>query len=597
MARRPSVDDPVTRYAEDVSAERIVAGPWVRKACERHLRDLRQAKRRGLVWRLDLASRAIDFFPDLLVLENGSPFHLLPWQQFIVGSLFGWHLADGYRRFRTAYIETGKGSGKTPLAAGVGLLGLTSDGQPAAEIYSAATAREQASIVFNDAKRMREMNPDLATLIDDKVASLAVPATFSVFRPVSSEHRGLDGKRVHMAIIDELHEHPSSMVVDKMRAGTKAQRNALIFEITNSGYDRESVCYRHREYSEKVLEDIFENERWFAYVCSLDETDDWTDPACWIKANPSLGVTIPESYLREQVDEALGMPTKQNIVKRLNFCIWTEQSALWMPMDKWDQCDGEIDIAGLRGRPCFAGLDLSQNGDLTSLALYFPGADGDRDVVLPFFWMPRDGILDRERTDHAPYSTWVEQGFMLTCPGSQIDYDFVADQLVRLSTDYGFEIQEIAFDRWGATTIYQKLTEAGFTLVQFGQGYESMNAPTVVLGNYIALRKLNHGGHPILRWNASNLAIAQGPREAVKPDKRSSKSRIDGIAATIMALARATAHTGQQESEYDRRARLEREAAERGEDAATTPPAAMDAPPPPGRRSIYDSPEWQELAK
>lgn len=585
--------DPVTEYAKKVVARRLVAGPWVRKACARHLDDLKHAKRRGLVWQLDRALRAIDFFPDMLQLEDGSEFRLLPWQQFIVGSLFGWYNADSTRRFRTAYVETGKGSGKTPLAAGIGLYGLTADGQPAAEIYSAATARDQASIVFRDAMRMRSQNPELVEQIEEKVGSLSVPSTFSVFRPVSSEHRGLDGKRVHMAIVDELHEHPSSIVVDKMRAGTKAQRNALIFEITNSGYDRESVCYRHREYSEKVLDGIFENEQWFAYVCALDDGDEWTNEKVWPKANPSLGVTIPESYLREQVKEALGMPSKQNIVKRLNFCIWTEQADLWMPMDRWDACDGKVDPESLRGRICYAGLDLSSTTDLSSLVLYFPGIDGGRDAVLPFFWIPGDEIQERERRDHVPYMTWVEQGLLEATPGPVINLDAIRHRINALASESGFLIQEIAFDRWGATEISQKLMNDGFELVKFGQGYASMSAPMKELSRIVLSRRFDHGGHPILRWNASNVSAEQDPAGNIKPDKRSSKARIDGVVALIMALDRALRHAVT-ESEYERRAREEDSRDEPGGTPETGPEAPPTEPRPPRRRSIYDSPEWQE---
>jgi len=589
------VHDPVTAYARAVAAGEIVAGPWVRKASQRHLDDIKAARSRRLVWHLDRALKAIEFFPDMLRLEDGSPFELLGWQKFVVGSLFGWYNADGTRRFRTAYVETGKGSGKTPLAAGIGLYGLAADGQAAAEVYSAATARDQASIVFRDAQRMRNQNPELADLIEEKVGSLSIPSTFSVFRAVSSEHRGLDGKRVHFAIIDELHEHPSAIVVDKMRAGTKAQRNALIFEITNSGYDRESVCYRHREYSEKVLDGIFENDQWFAYVCALDEGDDWTDPKVWEKANPSLGVTIPESYLREQVNEALGMPSKQNIVKRLNFCVWTEQADLWMPMDRWDACAGKVDPEALRGRICYAGLDLSSTTDLSSLVLYFPGVDGGRDSVLPFFWIPGDEIQERERRDHVPYLTWIDQGLLEATPGPTVNYDAIRHRIDTLVRESGFLIQEIAFDRWGATKISQDLMDAGFEMVQFGQGYASMSAPMKELARLVLSGGFDHGGHPILRWNASNVSAAQDPAGNIKPDKRSSKARIDGIVALIMALDRAQRHAIC-ESEYDRRAREESLAAERqpAVEAEESQAADVQAPParPSRRRSIYDSPEW-----
>ena len=320
MAVSAPAKSPVTTYAEAVQAGDIVAGPFVRLAAARHLRDLETGPARGLHFDHDAAERALRFFGFLQLAEGefaGKPFNLELWQQFIIGSLFGWMGADGYRRFRKAYIEIGKGNGKSPLAAGVGLYGLVADGEAGAEIYSAAVTRDQAGILWTDAKHMVEASAALRDRIDINVSNLAFSATNSYFRPVSSEARSLDGKRVFMALVDELHEHRTPMVVDKMQAGTKGRRQPLIFEITNSGYDRTSVCWQHHEYSRQILEGTLEDDGWFAYIAALDEGDDYRDRDVWIKANPNLGVSITHKYLEEQVREADGMPAKANIVKRL----------------------------------------------------------------------------------------------------------------------------------------------------------------------------------------------------------------------------------------------------------------------------------------
>ena len=228
------------------------------------MRDLSEGPARGLHFDTAAADRALNFFPDVLRLAegefDGQPFILQPWQKFIVGSLFGWKGADGLRRFRNAYVEIGKGNGKSPLAAGIGIYMLTADGEASAECYSAAVTKDQAGILFRDAARMVEVSPALKSRIaasgGGKIQNLAHVASGSFFRPVSSEHRGLDGKRVHYAAIDELHEHPSSIVVDKMRAGTKGRRQALIFRITNSGFDRATVCFAEHEYSRKLVEGL-----------------------------------------------------------------------------------------------------------------------------------------------------------------------------------------------------------------------------------------------------------------------------------------------------------------------------------------------------
>ncbi len=544
--------DPVTAYARDVKAGKIVAGRLVRLACERHLNDVR-AKR--LVWDVDEAQKAIDFFADLLLLDDEKPFVLRDWQAFVVGSLFGWRQKDGARRFRTAYVETGKGSGKTPLAAGIGLKGLFADGCPNAEIYSGATDREQAKICFLDAKHMVERSAELRGILDTPVASIVYGKTASSFKPISSEHKGLDGKRVHMALLDELHEHPDALVADKMRAGTKKDPNALIFEITNAGYNRESVCWKHREFSRQVLEGTTENDSWFAYVCQLDEGDDWTDEKVWPKVNPSLPDLPGYAYLREQVREALGIPSKENIVKRLNFCVWTEQANRWIPMPMWDANVGTVSDAELLGRPCFAGLDLASTRDLTALALVFPLEDGEY-AVRSWFWIPEDNVQERVRKDHVNYDVWIREGLLKTTPGNVTDYDFVREDIRTIIKPY--LLKELAYDRWNATQVTVQLAQEWprDTVVEFGQGFASMAAPTKEFEKLLIGGKLHHGGNPILRWMASNVSITQDPAGNMKPDKKTSGDKIDGIVAAIMALGRATL-TARLQSVYEDRGALE----------------------------------------
>lgn len=537
--------DTATAYARAVVSGNVVAGKPVRLACARHLRDLKEGKARGLRFDVAAAERAIGFFRDVLVLDNGLPFEIATtgpggaWMAFVVGSLFGWKRGE-VRRFRTAYVETGKGSGKTPLAGGVGIIGLSADGEAAAEVYSGATAADQAKICWLDAKRMVERSPALSARLDVSVGALSHPASGSTFRPVSSEHRGLDGKRVHMALVDELHEHRDAQVVDKLRAGTKGRKQALIFEITNSGYDRHSVCWQHHEYSLKVLEGVLENDEWFAYVCALDEGDDWKDPTVWIKANPSLGITITERYLAEQVREAEGMPSKQNIVRRLNFCEWTEQSERAIDMTLWDKGSEPIDIAALRGRACFGGLDLARVSDLSAFVLLFPPlADGESWKVLPWFWVPKDDIAHRASRDRVPYDVWVREELIAATPGNTTDFGFIQAKILELAGLY--DIRQIGFDRTFAGEIIQGLiAELGEErVVQFGQGFLSMGAPTAELLRLIKGEELQHGGNPVLRWNASNLSCATDPAGNLKPDKEHSTERIDGISALCNAIGMA----------------------------------------------------------
>jgi len=567
--------DPVTAYAHGVGDRTILAGPMVRLACARHLKDLDEGPGRGLRWDLASALRAIEFFKDVLVFPDGDragqPFVLEPWQKFIVGSLFGWKGPDGNRRFRLAYAETAKGNGKSPLVAGIGIYGLTADGEPGAEIFSAATTRDQAKIVWGDADKMRAASLPLRRLIRRTVNNLAVESTGSFFRPISADASKLDGFRGHMVIVDEVHEHPNAFVIDKMRASFKGRKQPLLLLITNSGYDRNSVCWQYHHYSRQVLEGIIQNDALFAYVCELDEGDDWRDEAVWPKVNPNLGVSVTHKYLREQVQEALDIPAKENIVVRLNFCVWTEQSVRAINMAAWDQ--GGFDAVrpktirqsidematALHGRRCFGGLDLARVCDLSAFVLLFPPEDTDEPwKVLGRFWVPQDDILTRSKRDRVPYDVWTREKYLIPTPGNTTDYSFIEHEILQLAGQY--DIQEIAFDRTFAGEIVQNLMsefgpegQNGPQMVQFGQGFLSMAAPTAELLRLVKAGQLWHGGHPVLRWNASNFCVATDPAGNLKPDKARSTERIDGIVALCNALGRAMVQAKPEPSVYETR--------------------------------------------
>ena len=543
MAKAAKRDSgPVTAYALAVVRGKVTTGRLVRLTCERHFRDLAAVTDKGGVYfDAGAAGHAVEFFSEFLRLAEGEfegqPFVLQPWQAFIVGSLFGWKGADGYRRFRTAYCEVGKGNGKSPMAAGIGLYGLIADGEASAEIYSAATARDQARILWMDAKKMVLASPELEALIDVKVGNLSERGGHSFFRVVSSEHRGLDGKRPHIVLIDEVHEHPTALVVDKMRAGTKGRRQALIFEITNSGYDRTSVCWHHHEYSRKVLEGTLDNDSWFAYVCQVDEGDDpFEDEACWVKANPNLGISITEKYLREQVDEARGMPSKQNIVRRLNFCEWTQQNERAIDMSLWLACPVEPGPeAELVGAPCFAGLDLGQSDDFTALVLAWDLSDG-RVVVRPRFWIPEAAL---EKHPNRPYDEWQRTGVLEVTEGSITDYDVVEEAVGAECLEWG--VRECAYDKRFASQMALHLEGQGILMVDMPQGFQ-LNEGCTKLGELIAEAMLCHGDHPVLTWMAGNLVFRHGRNREVRPDKDTPGEKMDGMVALIMALQRMIAN-------------------------------------------------------
>lgn len=589
-----SVDDRVSAFVRSVLAGDIVAGPNVRNACKRHLRDLEYGPERGLIWDLSAANRAIEFFEEVLCLNGGDyegmPFLLAPWQAFVVGSLFGWMTVDGFRRFRLGYIETGKGSGKSPLVAGIGLYGLVADGEQRAEIYAAATKRDQAMILFRDAVSMVDMSAKLRSRLvqsgrDDKVWNLFYANTNSFFRPISADE-GKSGPRPHIGLLDELHEHKTAATVNMMRAGTKNRRKALVVMITNSGSDKKTVCGQYHDLGVRICAQIEENDSFFAFICSLDEGDDpLKDETCWPKVNPSLDHIaegqsdgIPgRKYLREQVQSARGLPAQESVVRRLNFCEWTSADAPWISWDVWKQAEERVPMRVLRNRRCVAGLDLSSTTDLTAFVIVFwPTLDDPHWRLLPYFWIPDDDLQGREDRDKVPYAMWLKDGHLETTPGRAISKKHVLLRLVKICAY--FDVERIGYDRWRAEDLLQLMTDEDITLpevVPFGQGFKDM-APAVdeferrLLGrepesdvidldpaDYVVVQSetvetLRHDGNPVMTWCAGNAVIVSDPANNRKADKAKATGRIDGIVASIIAVGTSMKSGGQSgKSIYD----------------------------------------------
>jgi phage terminase large subunit-like protein len=549
---RASKDDPVTAYARAVINGTILTNRLVRLACARHLDDLVSGGSRGLRFNPLAAQHAIQFFGFLRHSKGewaGQTFALAPWQAFVVGSLFGWRRADGLRRFRTAYCAVPRKNGKSTLSAGIGLYLLVADGEQGAEIYSAATTRDQARIVFDEAKRMVSSSPALKRRVQVLINNLHVAATASRFMPLSSDSRSMDGLNVHGAIIDELHAHRTRGVVDVLDTATGARRQPLLFEITTAGYDRHSICFEHHDYAIKLLEGTLRDDAWFAYIASADEGDDWTDPQVWRKANPSFGLSVKEDDLARKAEKAIALPGAQNAFRRMHLNEWTEQAERWIDMAAWDACSAPVDPEHLRGRPCFGGLDLSTTTDVTALAWVFPPEDDD-DLwrVLSRYFVPEDNLRKRAERDRVPYDLWMRQEFIEATPGNVVDYGAIEQRI--LADAALFQVREIAYDPWNATHIALRLQDEGATMIEFRQGFRSMAAPTREIEKLIVSRKFAHGGNPVTRWMAANVAVTRDPAGNLKPAKDKSTERIDGIVAAIMAIGRAMVAQEDPQPEY-----------------------------------------------
>lgn len=555
--RKSQVVDRATAYAHSVLAGETIAGPGVRDAAGRHLRDLQEAAARGLRWNLDAAAQAIAYFEEVLCLNGGDyegrPFVLQGWQSFIVGSLFGWQRFDAklggwVRRFRVAYVETAKGSGKSPLAAGVGMYGLTADGEMRAEIYAAATKRDQAMVLFRDAVAMYQQSPELqARLVPsgagENVWNLGYRATGSWFRPISADD-GASGPRPHVALVDEVHEHKTAQVVEMLRAGTKSRRQALIFMITNSGAGKTTPCGIYHDYAREVAAAKRQDDAFFGFVCGLDDGDDpLRDEDCWPKSNPSLQfANLPgQQYLREQVTEAIGMPAKEALVRRLNFCQWTAAINPWLSAHVWDPCRADVTVDELRGRRAYAGLDLSSTTDLTAFVLLVePAEPGQAWVILPWCWLPDAGLSDRADRDRVDYLTWRRDGHLETTPGAAISKRHVLQRVAQICSQ--FDVQTIAADRWRLADFKQIAADEGITLpelIEFGQGFKDMSPALDTFETAILNRTVAHNGHPVLTWCAANAVTDSDPAGNRKLNKAKATGRIDLVVAAVMAYASA----------------------------------------------------------
>ena len=544
----PAISDAATQYALEVVAGERVAGPHVRGQCARHLRDIKEGHARGLVWKVEAAEKAQGFFEDVLKLNGGDfegkPFALLPWQRFVIGSLFGWMGPDGHRRFRNAYIETAKGSGKSPLAAGVGMLGLVADNEPRAEIYSAATKKDQAMILFRDAVAMVDQSPELSKRLQksgtgERCWNLAYMAQGAFFRPISSDD-GQSGPRPHIGLIDELHEHKTNTVVEMMRAGTKSRRQAMIFMITNAGHNRMGPCWSYHEYGAKVAAGEVEDDAFFPFVCSLDESDDpFADESCWPKANPSLqDADLPGmKYIREQVVEAKGMPSKEAIVRRLNFCQWTDAESPWISGEVWRGAQRDFDWQDLRGRRAVAGLDLSSTTDLTGMVfLVEPIEAGEPWLLVPFAWLPDVELQRKADTDRVPYIQWRAEGYLDTTPGRAISKRVILQKLSAMC-DF-FEIIAVGYDRWRIEDLMALAADDGISLPEMrpvGQGYKDFSPALETFERMLLNGEIAHAGHKVLDWCMSNAVIEQDGAENRKLSKEKATGRIDLAVAAVMA--------------------------------------------------------------
>lgn len=507
----------------------------------------------------DLAVNFIQCLSHTKGIWYGKKFKLLEWQEQIVRDLFGIVKPNGYRQFNTAYIEIPKKQGKSEIAAAIALLLTCCDGEERAEVYGCAADRGQATIVFDVAADMIRLCPELGKRVKILASQKRIiyTPTNSFYQVLSAEAFSKHGFNVHGVVFDELHTQPDRKLFDVMTKGSgDARMQPLYFLITTAGTDTKSICYETHQKAKDILEGRKFDSTFYPIIYGADESDDWTDPKVWLKANPSLGITVPIEKVEVACESAKQNPGEENAFRQLRLNQWVKQAIRWMPMDKWDSCEVKFNENDLLGRECYGGLDLAMTTDITAFVLVFPPTDESEPYyVLPYFWLPEETVDLRTKRDSVPYDVWNRQGLFNLTEGNVTHYGFIEKFIDELGKK--FNIREIAFDRWNSTQMSQDLDALGFKVIPFGQGFRDMSPPTKELMRLVLEKKLCHNGHPVLRWMMDNIFIRTDPAGNIKIDKEKSTEKVDGAVALVMALDRAIRNANAQtESVYDSRGLL-----------------------------------------
>lgn len=537
----------IDAYARDVAAGRVLAGKFHRLACERHERDRRHEATRAFPYYLDLA-RAERFYRFAEQLRHykgewaGRPILLEPHQKFRLGSLLAWaHVETGLRRFRVSYNEIPRKNGKSLEAAIIALYLTFFDGEPGAEGYCVATKRDQARIVFNDCKQL-VLSSGLRTRIAALKANLHRADTASKLEPLGADKDSTDGLNPQLVILDEAHAMKDRGMIDVMETATGARRHPIIFWITTAGDDPISPCGDQHEYARKILEQVIDDETFFAFIAHADETDDWTKERTWRKANPNFGVSVYRADLRALATKAEHMQPAAAAFqqKRLNW--WVNTTAPWLDLGGWRRGQSRTwTLAEMAGEDCWIGVDLSSKIDLTAVVIVFPPNATRRQWRL---WAqcltPADTLRVRERRDRAPYTQWVKAGYLATCPGNRIDQDAVRALVVAAGAQ--FTVQQVGIDPWNAGNLVKDLESDGFQVVEIPQTRAQLSGPSKDFEADVLDGLVDGHDNPLLTWTISNAVVQKDNNENFYPTKRRSRGRIDPVMAALFARKLASSY-------------------------------------------------------
>lgn len=535
------------KYARDVSTGKVFACKWVKLACKRQTEDLKKYARSGLYeWSKEEAGRICRFIELLTHTKGelaGQRVVLEPWQIFILTTVFGWRRrADGGRRFRRVYIEVPRGSGKSTLSSGVALYCLLADHEPGAEVYSFATTRDQAKIVFGDAKVMAEHNPALRERFGLQVLAnaLYVPSTNSTFQAKSAEGSTLDGLNTHLAVVDELHAHKTRAVYDVVETSLGKRRSSLLWCITTAGFDTSGICYEVRTMCTKVLSRLADDETQFAIIYTIDDGDDWSSMEALEKANPNWGVSVRPEVITSLLQKAKTLPSAINNFKTKHLDVWCSARSAWLDMRAWKRCETTgLELSDFEGQPCFIGLDIGSKSDLTVKTYLFPFEEDGKDKYALFCecWLPSKAI---ETSTNSQYSGWVRSGYIQETDGAMTDLN-VIEESIREDLSR-FDVQTVTYDPWQATQIATSLSDEGAPMLECRFTVQNVSDPMKTLEALVIDGRIVHDGNPVMAWMMGNVEARIDAKDNIFPRKERHENKIDGAVAAILALRGAATY-------------------------------------------------------
>ncbi len=534
-------------YVSHMLQNEGLCSKYVALACRRQLDDLMREGDKNFPYIYDASKGArvctfVEQLPHIKGKLAGEPIHLEPWQVFILMTVFSWvHKETGYRRFRRTYIEVPRGNGKSAISSAIGLYMLCADGEGGAEVYSFATTRDQAKIVFGDAQQMAKRTAGLRSHfgIEVNAHNINQLKTASKFEALSAEGSTLDGLNTHFAIIDELHAHKTRGVYDVVETSIGKRSQSMLWVITTAGSNRAGICYEVRGFVRKVLEKTGHDDTQFGIIYGLDKDDDWTTEESLKKANPNWGVSVMPEVLLPLQSKAMSMPSAANNFRTKHLNEWVNADVSWMDMRAWEACtDSSLSVEDFRGEPAYIALDLASKTDIAAKMLLFERnghyyAFGD-------YYLPRETV---DKGENSQYSGWESLGLLTVTDGAIIDFMVIENKI--LEDCKQFDVIEVPYDPFQATQLSMRLLNQGVNMVEVRPTVLNFSEPMKQLEALVLDKKFHHNGDPVLTWMVSNVVCHMDAKDNIYPRKERHENKIDGVVALIMALSRAIANSNE----------------------------------------------------